>query len=297
MTAALFTFADGARQAAGLASECGVPVNQIDVHRFPDGESLVRVDGSAETALLFRSLDDPNAKLVEVLLAASALRDGGAKRVILIAPYLAYMRQDVPFHDGEAVSQRVIGKLLAAWFDGLVTVDPHLHRIASLDAIMGGIPALAVSAAPALMQAIASDLDPRTIVVGPDIESRPWVESIARPLGLDVLVGEKIRKGDREVVLTVPDFARASGRPAILVDDLISSGTTLMACARLLHEAGATRVEAIATHSLASVADLDRLTVAGIARLRATDSTSNAIASIPLAGVLGEAIRKQGWLK
>ncbi|MBA4163296.1 MAG: phosphoribosylpyrophosphate synthetase [Erythrobacter sp.] len=297
MTAALFTFADGARQAAGLASECGVPVNQIDVHRFPDGESLVRVDGSAETALLFRSLDDPNAKLVEVLLAASALRDGGAKRVILIAPYLAYMRQDVPFHDGEAVSQRVIGKLLAAWFDGLVTVDPHLHRIASLDAIMGGIPALAVSAAPALVQAIASDLDSRTIMVGPDSESRPWVESIARPLGLDVLVGEKIRKGDREVVLTVPDFARASGRPAILVDDLISSGTTLMACASLLRDAGATRVEAIATHSLASGADLDRLTDEGIARLRATDSTSNAIASIPLAGVLGDAIRKQGWLK
>lgn len=297
MTAALFTFADGARQAAGLASECGVPVNQIDVHRFPDGESLVRVDGSAETALLFRSLDDPNAKLVEVLLAASALRDGGAKRVILIAPYLAYMRQDVPFHDGEAVSQRVIGKLLAAWFDGLVTVDPHLHRIASLDAIMGGIPALAVSAAPALVQAIASDLDSRTIMVGPDSESRPWVESIARPLGLDVLVGEKIRKGDREVVLTVPDFARASGRPAILVDDLISSGTTLMACASLLRDAGATRVEAIATHSLASGADLDRLTDEGIVRLRATDSTSNAIASIPLAGVLGDAIRKQGWLK
>lgn len=297
MTAALFTFADGTRQAAGLASECGVPVNQIDVHRFPDGESLVRVHGSAETALLFRSLDDPNAKLVEVLLAASALRDGGAKRVILIAPYLAYMRQDVPFHDGEAVSQRVIGKLLAAWFDGLVTVDPHLHRIASLEPIMGGIPALTVSAAPALVQAIASDLDPRTIVVGPDSESRPWVESIARPLGLDVLVGEKIRKGDREVVLTVPDVARASARPAILVDDLISSGTTLMACARLLHEAGATRVEAIATHSLASGADLDRLTDAGVARLRATDSTSNAIASIPLAGVLGEAIRKQGWLK
>lgn len=116
MTAALFTFAEGARQAAGLARECGIPVNQIDVHRFPDGESLVRVHGTASTALLFRSLDDPNPKLVEVLLAASALRDGGAKRVILIAPYLAYMRQDVPFHEGEAVSQRVIGKLLAAWF-------------------------------------------------------------------------------------------------------------------------------------------------------------------------------------
>jgi len=297
MTAALFTFADGTRQADGLASECGIPANQIDVHRFPDGESLVRVHGTASTALLFRSLDDPNTKLVEVLLAASALRDGGAKRVILIAPYLAYMRQDMHFHDGEAVSQRVIGKLLAAWFDGIVTVDPHLHRITSLDAIMDGMPAVVVSAAPALVKAIASDLDRRTVLVGPDSESRPWVESIAHPLGLEVLVGEKIRKGDREVVLAVPDIARVNGRPAILVDDVISSGTTLIACARLLHEAGATRIEAVATHSLASGDDLDRLRDGGIARLRATDSTSNAIAAIPLAGVLNEAIRKQGWLK
>jgi len=296
VTTALFTFTDGARQAAGLASECGIPVNQIDVHRFPDGESLVRVHGAAETALLFRSLDDPNAKLVEVLLAASALRDCGAEKVILVAPYLAYMRQDVPFHEGEAVSQRVIGKLLAVWFDGLLTVDPHLHRIASLDAIMSGIPALAVSAAPALVQVIAIDLDPRTIMVGPDSESRPWVESIARPLGLDVLVGEKIRKGDREVMLTVPDIDRASGRPVILVDDLISSGTTLMACASLLHEVGATRVEAVATHSLASGTDLERLANTGISRLRATDSTSSQIASIPLSGVLANAIRGQGWL-
>jgi len=293
---AVFAFAECAPQAARLANGCGIPLHQIDVRSFPDGESLVRVQGTAATALLFRSLDDPNAKLVEVLLAASALRDGGAERVILIAPYLAYMRQDMAFAEGEAVSQRVIGQLLAAAFDGIVTVDPHLHRIAHLDEVMTGIPAIAASAAPALVQAIASDLDPRTILVGPDSESRPWVERIARPLGLDFLVGEKLRRGDRDVALDLPDIGKVRGRPAILIDDMISSGTTLMAAARLLHEAGAAAMEAVVTHSLASGADLDRLAGSGISRLRATDSTFHPVASIPLAEVLGEAIRGQGWL-
>lgn len=296
MSAAIFAFSETARQASELATQCGIPVKSVDVHRFPDGESLVRVHGTATTALLFRSLDDPNSKLVELLLAASALRDGGARQVILIAPYLAYMRQDKAFHDGEAVSQRVIGQVLASWFDGVVTVDPHLHRIASLGEAIHGIPALSVSAAPALVRAIAEELDPRTVLVGPDSESRRWVESIASPLGLDVLVGEKDRKGDREVALAIPGIDTVRGRPAMLIDDVISSGTTLLACARLLREAGATRVEAVATHSLAGQSDLEGLTGQGIVRLRASDSTSNPIASIPLAEVLCKAIRDQGWL-
>ena len=297
MTAAVFAFADGARQAAGLAGHCAIPVYPINVRSFPDGESLVRVQGTASTALLFRSLDNPNTKLIELLLAASALRDGGVRQVILIAPYLAYMRQDTAFHEGEAVSQQVIGRLLSAWFDGVVTVDPHLHRIARLGEAIGGITAVSVSAAPALIQAIGADLDPRTVLVGPDSESRPWVESIARPLGLDVLVGEKVRKGDRDVTLEIPGIPAVRGRPAMLIDDMISSGTTMIACNRLLREAGATKVEAVATHSLASAADLERLASEGIVRLRATDSTASEIATIPLAEVLCNAIRDQGWLE
>lgn len=296
MSAAIFAFADGARQAAALARHCAIPIHPIDVHSFPDGESLVQVHGTASTALLYRSLDNPNAKLIELLLAASALRDQGAGQVILVAPYLAYMRQDTAFHKGEAVSQRVIGQLLAGWFDGIVTVDPHLHRTANLSEVIAGIPALAVSAAPSLVEAIAKGLDPRTVLVGPDSESRPWVQGIAAPLGLDILVGEKVRKGDREVTLAIPNIATARDRPAILVDDLVSSGTTLLACARLLRAAGAAEVKAVATHALASTADLKRLASEGITCLRATDSTSSPIAAIPLAGVLASAVRSQGWL-
>ena len=247
-------------------------------------------------ALLLRSLDDPNAKLVELLLASAALRDGGASRVILIAPYLAYMRQDMAFQPGQAVSQRAIGQLLAQWFDGVVTVDPHLHRIERLDQAIPGIPALALSAAPALVEALQEGLDPRTVLVGPDSESRPWVASIAQPLGLDLLVGEKVRHGDRDVTLAIPGVERVAGRPVLMVDDVISSGTTLVACAALLRAAGASRIEAVATHALAMPADMERMAEAGIARIRASDSTTHPTATIPLAGVLADAIRTAGWL-
>lgn len=296
MNAAVFAFSESLRQASDLAKKCQVPFYSIEARSFPDGESLVRVYGEAPTALLFRSLDNPNAKLIELLFAASALRDKGAKRVILVAPYLAYMRQDMAFREGEAVSQQVIGRLLASWFDGVLTVDPHLHRIANLGDVMDATPAVAISAAPALVRAIAGNLDAQTVLVGPDSESRQWVESIARPLGLEILVGEKVRRGDREVALAIADISKVCQRPVILVDDMISSGTTLIACARLLWEAGAKDIQAVATHSLASKADLARLADEGINDLRATDSTSSPVASIPLAGVLANAIRKQGWL-
>lgn len=296
MSAACFAFPEAAAQASGFAAACEVPLHPVKVRGFPDGESLVRVAGAADTAFLFRSLFNPNAKLVEVLLAASALRDLGARRVVLVTPYLAYMRQDKAFNEGEAVSQKVVGNLLANAFDGLVTVDPHLHRISRLDQAVPGIPAIAVSAAPAIADAIAGEIDPRTLMVGPDCESRPWVESIAGPLGLEVLVGEKVRHGDRDVTLTIPGIAAAAGRPVVLVDDLISSGTTLISCAGLLRQAGATGIEAIATHCLGSGEDLARLKQAGIGRIRTTDSIANATGSIPLARVLAAAVRDQGWL-
>lgn len=298
MSAAIFAFPEMLAQAEALGRRCAVPVHPVGVRQFPDGESLITAPAQgAHTALLLRSLDDPNAKLVELLLASAALRDGGVRRVILIAPYLAYMRQDMAFHPGEAVSQRVIGGLLAQWFDGVVTVDPHLHRIERLKQAIPGIPALALSAAPALVAALAEELDPATVLVGPDSESRPWVESIAAPLGLHVLVGEKVRHGDRAVTLEIPGISAVRDRPALLVDDVISSGTTLIACADLLRAAGASGIEAVATHALASPADMARMAAAGISRIRATDATTHPAATIPLARVLADAIRAAGWLE
>ena len=294
MAGAVFGFRECAGSVGRLAKELGVPCREVSVHRFPDGESLVQVEPSPPVAILYRSLAHPNAKLVELLLAAAALRDNGAEKVVLVAPYLCYMRQDKAFAPGQAVSQKVIGKFFAAHFDALLTIDPHLHRVHSLAAVMPGIDAVSITAGPVLAAAIDTAENP--VLVGPDHESRRWVAAISDPLGLDLLVGEKQRSGDRHVEIEFAGIATVSGRPAVLVDDVIASGATMAVAARRLRESGAARIEALATHCLASDTDLAMLREAGIARVRSTETVPGPTASIPVAGLLADAIRRADWL-
>jgi ribose-phosphate pyrophosphokinase len=294
MACAVHGFPEAEAPARQLADQLGIAYRNVHLSHFPDGESLVEVQPAGTCALLYRSLDDPNAKLVEVLLAASALRDGGTNRLILVTPYLPYMRQDIAFASGQAVSQKVICGLLAQVFDAVLTVDPHLHRTASLAQVMAGTEAVSISAAALLARSLAPGN--RLIVAGPDAESRQWVEAIAGPIGADMLIGEKRRIGDREVVVAFPNAKQVKGRPVVLVDDVISTGMTLAQAARELLAAGAASVEVLATHCLASAADLANMREAGIARIRSTDSVAGPTAAIPLAELLADAVRNRGWL-
>ncbi len=183
---ALQCLPSAAEAARRLAARLGLSLHEIEVHRFPDEELRVTVGPAAATTLVYASLDQPNDKLLALLFASEALRRGGARRLVLVAPYLCYMRQDAAFHDGEAISQKVVGKLLAQAFDRVVTVDAHLHRTANIGDVFPGIDASNLSAMPAIADALrAGKLDPHTVVVGPDDESRPWVSELAAMLSLD----------------------------------------------------------------------------------------------------------------
>lgn len=294
MTATVHSFASNEPEARRLASLLGCDFRLIELRQFPDGESLVRVGETATKALLYCSLNDPNAKIVQVLLAASALRGRGARQVVLVAPYLGYMRQDRAFAPGEAVSQRVIGSLISSAFNGLVTVDPHLHRTPRLEDAFPGMIAVNVSAAATIAGALASRIEPDCVLVGPDEESLPWVKAVAAPLGLEAIVARKVRRGDREVEIELPGATNLVGKPVILIDDLVSSGRTLIACAAQLRAAGATSIGAAVTHCLANRADLDALAASGIAPVLATDTVPGSAACIPLAAVLAAAICDAG---
>lgn len=294
MNTIIFGFDDSMAAAKRLAALLELPAFRVETHRFPDQECLVRVPASARTAILYRSLNDPDKKIIELLLAASAARNRSAERVILIAPYLAYMRQDRAFHPGEAVSQRIIGRLIADHLDGLLTVDPHLHRITDLSEVVPAIPAISLSAAPLLASILDRGDDP--IIIGPDSESRQWTESIAAPRKLDMLVATKKRSGDRDVSLTLPDADRVRGRPAILVDDMISSGRTLIEAAGLLHAAGAASVQAAVTHCLASADDLTLMKTKGIERISSCDSVDSPTNRVQLAPLLSQALQEYGLI-
>jgi ribose-phosphate pyrophosphokinase len=263
--AELHFFADSARFGRALARALGAPARTVDVHRFPDGESLVRVRGEgAHHALLVRSLHDPNQKLVEVLLAADALRRRGAGRVTLVAPYLPYMRQDAVFRPGEALSQQVVGSWLGRAFDCVVTVEPHLHRVSELGAVVP-CQALAVPAAGALAGWLGGRRA-RPLLVGPDEESEPWLRALAERTGLSAVVGRKQRFGDTRVKIALSPLLRGARR-ALIVDDIGSSGATLAETARALRAAGVARVEAVVVHALFARGALPLLRRAGIARV------------------------------
>ena len=297
IAAGLCAFAEDEAPARRLADALGVALHTGEARSFPDGESLVRVPCRDSSVLLYRSLNDPyrldpNSRLVEVLLAAAALRDQGARRLVLVAPYLSYMRQDAAFRPGEAVSQRLVGRLIAQAFDAVVSVDPHLHRTKSLADVFLGTEALAVSAAPALAALLRADSVPRdTLLIGPDEESSLLVWSLASALALDCAVAAKTRSGDRGVSVRLPAGPGPNGRPVILVDDVISTGATLVECARAAREAGATRIEALAVHALFPPEREADLRAAGLARGRCTDSLPHPCGTAALAPVLADALR------
>lgn len=274
-------FPDSARLAGRLARAAGLAVSPIAVHRFPDGESLVRVQGRAgRRAVLVRSLHDPNVKLVETLLAADALRRAGAREVVLVAPYLPYMRQDAVFAPGQPVSQRVVGQALARAFDRVLTLHAHLHRTHRLAQVLRG--GRSLSAAPALAAWVVRAA-PDALIVGPDEESVPWIRAIARAAGRPWVVGRKQRLGDRRVRIRFPALPVTDH--AVLVDDIASSGGTLAMAARALRILGVSRIDALVVHPIFAPGALTRIRRAGVRRILSCDTVphpSNAIRTAPL---------------
>ncbi len=281
-------FADYRPQGQALADALAVPYREVDIHRFPDGESRVVVPCDLpERVLVCRALDHPNHKLVELMFTAVTAREQGAHHLTLVAPYLCYMRQDIAFTPGEAVSQRVVGRHLADLFDAVLTVDPHLHRIAALSEVMPDIHTEALSCAPAMVEYLRSHGgDP--LLLGPDSESQQWVRAIAEPAGLDYGVAVKERFGDRQVETRLPD-RDYPGREVILVDDMISTGGTMASVARQLVAAGTARVECLVTHALFADGAEELLRSAGIGRIASSDSVAHPTNAVPLAGLLAEA--------
>ncbi len=277
-------FEDYRPQGEALAATLRQPFALVGVHRFPDGESKVSLPGALpERVILCRSLNHPNHKLIELMLAAQTARQLGARHLTLVAPYLCYMRQDIAFHPGEAVSQRIIGEFLANLFDKVVTVDPHLHRIERLEQAIPGREAIALASAGIMGEFLSHHVD-KPLLLGPDEESHQWVRAIAEPAGLPWAVAHKQRHGDRQVSIELPecDFRTHT---VVLVDDMISTGNTLLNVTRQLRNQGAKTIHCLVTHALHDESVSQALHQAGIDQLWSSDSIphpSNAITLQPL---------------
>lgn len=289
----LLHFEDETDAAQRLGAASGMPVLQVARHRFPDGELKITlpVDGAGrlpERAVLLRSLYQPNDKLVELLITAQAARSLGVCHLTLVAPYLAYMRQDIAFHPGEAVSQRIVGPFLAGLFDAVVTVDPHLHRVATLHEAVPAAQTVVLSGAPLLADWIVQQR-PGALLVGPDGESAQWVAQAAARHGLDHAVCTKERHGDRSVTIQLPPVD-VQGRAVVLLDDMASTGHTLAQATRLLLQAGAASVDVAVTHALIDVPSLAALHAAGVGQFWSTDCVEHPSNAVVMATELARGV-------
>ncbi len=272
-------------EAANLRPVC------VERHRFPDGELKLRIPAELPPrVVLFRSLADPNEKLVELLIIAGAARKHGAKQLVLVAPYLAYMRQDIEFNPGEAVSQRIVGSFLANLFDGVVTVDPHLHRVATLEEACPVAHPVVLTGADTLADLIVARRQ-RPLLLGPDAESAQWVQVAAARHGLDYGVCTKVRSGDRDVAVALPEVDVA-GRAVVLLDDVASTGHTLAAAARLAKAAGAASVDAAVTHALLSEDAMRMLRNSGVGEIWSTDCIVHSTNATSMAPLLAQAVQR-----
>ena len=232
----IFVMPGNEAMAAGLSSRLDLEIGALEVREFPDGEIYVRIVSSVvgRPVALLATLSDPNPKILPLIFAAKTLKELGASRVGLIAPYLAYMRQDRRFSPGEAASARHFASLLSSAFDWLATVDPHLHRIQSMSEIFT-IPTVVAHAAADLAAWIATNVQ-GPFLIGPDVESKQWVDEVAQLCHAPSTVLTKVRLGDRKVRVEVGDLRLPQECTPVLVDDIVSSGETLLQALQMVRQ-------------------------------------------------------------
>jgi ribose-phosphate pyrophosphokinase len=258
---------------------------------FPDGESYVRIESVVRgcDVVVACTLDHPDPKLLPLYFFAMAAREQGARSVGLVAPYLAYMRQDKQFAPGEAITSASFAQLLSGFLDWLVTVDPHLHRRGSLDEIYT-IPSRVVAAAPLVAEWIGRHVkDP--LLVGPDEESRQWVEAIAEAAHAPCTILRKTRRGDRDVEISFAGLEHFAGHSPVLVDDIISTGRTMAQTLRGLRDAGLVGGVCIGVHAIFAEGALEELRSAGASRVVTCDAVAHPSNEIALAPALARDVR------
>jgi len=271
------------RLAAALGAERGA----LEVRRFPDDETYVRVDTplAGREVIVAAALRSPDPALVPLALLATTARDLGARRVGVVAPYLPYMRQDARFRPGEGVTSRYVARWLSGLIDWLVTVDPHLHRHRHL-ADVYEIPATALSAAPAIAAWLRAHV-PAPVLVGPDAES-----AVATLAGAPCIVLDKRRHGDRAVDVSVPDVERWRTHTPVLVDDIISTARTMSETVGHLRRAGMPAAICIGVHAVFADDAEGALARAGAAAVVTCDTIAHATNAIPTLDLLVDGVRR-----
>lgn len=263
----IFAFPGNEKLAAYLAGKLDAPIGEIEFRNFPDGETYIRIIDKVrgKKVIIVCTLNQPNEKLLPLYYLSNVAKDLGAKSTCLIAPYLAYMRQDKIFREGEGITSRYFAHLLSQFTDSLITIDPHLHRIQNLAEIYN-IPTTVVHAAHHISEWIKNNIS-KPLLVGPDTESKQWVADVAREVDAPYIVLQKSRLGDRKVEISIPQLDAYRNYTPVLIDDIISTARTMIETVKCLIKEGMKPPICIGVHGVFADTAYEDLLSCGVAKV------------------------------
>jgi ribose-phosphate pyrophosphokinase len=280
-----------------VANQLGVTLGKLEIKRFPDGEKYLRVltEVKNEHVIVIQSMPHtPDDFLFEYFLLVDAVKDLGAKRVSSFVPYFAYARQDERFKPGEALSFKTVGKLIeSVGTDEIYTIDMHRHRVLKSSEVFG-IPSHNLSAMPLLADYLKKKGElTKPLVIGPDAEAEQWAKLAAESLNTEYDVFDKKRFAAEKVEIRPRRF-NAKERDVLIVDDIISTGGTIIEASKILFSQGAKRIEVACTHPIFASDALSKIKAAGVANVIGTDTVPSPISYVSVAPLIVENVRKLG---
>jgi ribose-phosphate pyrophosphokinase len=272
----------------GLAAEEG----RLVIRHFPDGESYVQVisDVAGKQVIVVATLHRPDDKFLPLVFLLQLLKESRARKITLVSPYLAYMRQDKKFKAGEAVTSSYFAALLSGVIDELITIDPHLHRRSSMTEIYS-VPCLVEHAAPLVSEWIKNSVI-APVLIGPDSESEQWVSSVAKDANAPYLVLDKQRLGDREVRVSIPNLTQFKHYTPVLIDDIISTARTMIAGLQHFKKTEMQKPVCIGVHGVFSGNAFEELLEAGASRVVTSNSIPHVSNQIDLSSLVIKALRR-----
>jgi ribose-phosphate pyrophosphokinase len=277
---------------AKVADELQARKMAIESKIFPDGESYLRFteEFSGQDLVVIKScFPEQDKRLVELLFILDTARELGAKRTIAVVPYLAYARQDKRFRAGEVVSNSSVGRLLVAvGTDLLVTVD--VHQKESLKSYQ--MRTANVSAMPLLADYLKSIKLFRPYILAPDRGAASHAQLVASILKTDHAYFEKQRDRITGQVVTDERDLRLDGRDAVILDDIISTGSTIANVARIAKRCGAQKIVAACTHALLVGEAEMTMKRGGVTDVIGTDTIAGSVSRVSVAPAVADSLRQ-----
>ncbi|MFL0804164.1 MAG: ribose-phosphate pyrophosphokinase [Agarilytica sp.] len=283
-----------------VSEELGIPLGDIDVSKFSDGEVAVELNENVrgrDVFILQPTCAPTNDNVMELVVIADALRRASAARITAVVPYFGYARQDRRVRSARVpITAKVVADMMVTvGIDRVLTVDLHAEQIQGFF----DVPVDNVYGSPVLLSDIDEQKFEDLVVVSPDIGGVVRARAVAKQLGTELAIIDK-RRPSANVAEVMNIIGDVENRTCLLVDDMVDTAGTLCNAAAALKERGATKVVAYATHPVLSGPAIERLNASSMDELVVTDSiplsdaakNCKKIRVLTLSNMMAEAMRR-----